>query len=76
MIVSAGIKMLASVAFTRRNMLIMGVSIAVAIGLRAQEGLYAGAPVDVRAILHSGLVPGALMSIMLNLVLPGRKTET
>ncbi len=76
MIVAAGIKMLASVEYTRRNMLIMGVSIAVAIGLRAQEGLYAGAPVDVRAILHSGLVPGALMSIMLNLVLPGRKTET
>ena len=49
------------------------VSIAVAIGLRFQQELYAGAPADLRAILHSGLVPGALMSIILNLVLPGRE---
>ena len=53
-------------------MLIMGVSIAVAIGLRGQEALYAGAPIDVQAILHSGLVPGAILSIVLNLILPGR----
>jgi len=72
MIVAAGIKMLSRVPFSRRNMLIMGVSIAVAIGLRGQEALYTGAPADVQAILHSGLVPGALISIVLNLVLPGR----
>jgi xanthine permease len=72
MIVAAGIKMLSGVPFSRRNMLIMGVSIAVAIGLRGQEALYAGAPTDVQAILHSGLVPGAILSIVLNLVLPGR----
>jgi xanthine/uracil permease len=64
--------MLSGVPFSRRNMLIMGVSIAVAIGLRGQEALYAGAPTDVQAILHSGLVPGAILSIVLNLVLPGR----
>ena len=75
MIVSAGIKMLTKVSFTRRNMLIMGVSIAVAIGLRGQPGLYAGAPVDIQAILHSGLVPGAIMSIVLNLLLPGRNNN-
>jgi NCS2 family nucleobase:cation symporter-2 len=72
MIVSAGIKMLAGIEYTRRNMLIIGVSIAVAIGLRFQEAIYANAPTDVQAILHSGLVPGALMSIILNLILPGR----
>jgi NCS2 family nucleobase:cation symporter-2 len=72
MIVAAGIKMLAGIEYSRRNMLIMGVSIAVAIGLRFQEAIYADASADVRAILHSGLVPGALTSIILNLVLPGR----
>ncbi len=76
MIVSAGIKMLAEVDFSRRNMLIIGVSIAVAIGLRHQQGLYSAAPADVQAILHSGLVPGAIMSISLNLVLPGRQART
>ena len=65
--------MLAGVDFSRRNMLIIGVSIAVAIGLRFQEGVYVNAPADVRAILHSGLVPGAITSIVLNLVLPGRE---
>ena len=73
MIVSAGIKMLAGVDYTRRNMLIIGVSIAVAIGLRFQEGVYANAPADLQAILHSGLVPGSVVSIFLNLVLPGRQ---
>ena len=72
MIVAAGIKMLAGVDYSRRNMLIIGVSIAVAIGLRFQEAIYADAAADVRAILHSGLVPGALTSIILNLILPGR----
>jgi hypothetical protein len=32
-----------AVPYSRRNILIMGVSIAVAIGLRGQEGLYASA---------------------------------
>jgi NCS2 family nucleobase:cation symporter-2 len=74
MIVAAGIKMLADVNYTRRNMLIIGVSIAVAIGLRFQEDIYAAAPPGLHAILHSGLVPGAITSIVLNLILPGRKS--
>lgn len=72
LITSAGMKMLSQIEFDKRNMLIIGVSLAVAIGLRSQEGLYAGASEGVKAILHSGLIPGAVISILLNLVLPGR----
>lgn len=70
LITSAGMKMLSHVPFNKRNMLIIGVSLAVAVGLRSQEELYAGASEGLKAILHSGLIPGAIVSIALNLILP------
>ncbi len=73
MIASAGIKMLSHIPFNRRNMVIIGVSLSAAIGLPAQEGLYAGLSDNVQAIIESGLIPGALCAIVLNLVLPGRE---
>ncbi|MEZ5590630.1 MAG: nucleobase:cation symporter-2 family protein [Gammaproteobacteria bacterium] len=75
MITSAGIKMLSTIAFDKRTIVIIGVSLAFAIGLRSQEALYAGAPEGLQAILHSGLIPGALVSIILNLVLPKAEPE-
>ncbi|MBB3190168.1 uracil-xanthine permease family protein [Halomonas cerina] len=70
MIASAGIKMLSHIDFNKRNMVIIGVSLSAAIGLPAQEGLYAGLAENVQAIIESGLIPGALCAILLNLVLP------
>jgi NCS2 family nucleobase:cation symporter-2 len=75
LIAAAGIKMLASIPFNKRNMLIIGVSLAVAIGLRDQTALYAQASEGTKAILGSGLIPGAVVSIALNLVLPGREDQ-
>jgi NCS2 family nucleobase:cation symporter-2 len=75
LITSAGMKMLHAVTFNKRNMIIIGVSLAVAIGLRLQEGLYEGAPDGLKAILHSGLIPGAVVSIVLNLILPEGEEE-
>lgn len=72
LIAAAGIKMLAGIPFNKRNMLIIGVSMAVAIGLPGQEAMFANASEGVKAILNSGLIPGAVVSIGLNLVLPGR----
>lgn len=73
MIASAGIKMLAGIELNKRNMVIIGVSLSAAIGLPAQEGLYANLNQNLQAIIHSGLVPGALLAIALNLVLPRRE---
>jgi len=75
LITSAGMKMLTHAEFNKRNMLIIGLSLAVAVGLRGQEALYANASDGVKAILHSGLIPGAIVSIVLNLILPGRVRE-
>ncbi len=70
MIASAGIKMLSGIDFNKRNMLIIAMSLAAAIGLPAQEGLYAEYSENVQAIIESGLIPGALCAIVLNLILP------
>ncbi|MCL7931657.1 uracil-xanthine permease family protein [Halomonas llamarensis] len=70
MITSAGIKMLSHIPFDKRNMVIIGVSLSVAIGLPAHEDLLAGASADIRAMLDSGLIPGALCAMLLNLLLP------
>ncbi len=75
LIAAAGMKMLSSIPFNKRNMLIIGVSMAVALGLRGQEALYANVSDGTKAILNSGLIPGAIVSIILNLVLPGRPSE-
>ncbi|MCL7941393.1 purine permease [Halomonas sp. ATCH28] len=70
MIASAGIKMLSHIDFNKRNMVIIGVSLSAAIGLPAQEGLYANLSDNLQAIIESGLIPGALCAIVLNLILP------
>lgn len=70
MIASAGIKMLSQVPFDKRNMLIIGTSLTIAVGLPAQEGLYANLSENLQAMIESGLIPGALTAIALNLILP------
>nr|WP_297458699.1 nucleobase:cation symporter-2 family protein [uncultured Halomonas sp.] len=70
MIASAGIKMLSGIEFNKRNMLIVALSLATAIGLPAQEGLYSVYSENVQAIIESGLIPGAIIAIVLNLILP------
>ncbi|HMQ92738.1 MAG TPA: nucleobase:cation symporter-2 family protein [Amaricoccus sp.] len=73
MIASAGIKMLSLVDLNKRNMIIIGVSVAVAIGLRGQPALYEHTSAGVKAMLESGLIPGAVAAIVLNLILPGKE---
>lgn len=73
MIAAAGVKMLSLVELNKRNMIIIGVSIAVAIGLPAQEKLFEHASPGIVAMLESGLIPGAVVSIILNLILPGKE---
>ncbi|MCK7598675.1 purine permease [Microbulbifer sp. CAU 1566] len=75
MIGSAGIQMLSQVEFNKRNMMVIGLSLAVAIGLPANEGLYINLSENLQAIIESGLIPAAITAIVLNLVLPGRERE-
>jgi len=70
MIAASGIKMLSHIGFTKRNMVIVGMTLAVAIGLPEQTEFFASLSTNTQAMIESGLIPGALTAIVLNLILP------
>ena len=71
-VVAAGLKMIGLASLNQRNMLIIGLSLATGIGLPEQAGFLERLPEQLRIILETGLVPAILISIIMNLVLPGR----
>ena len=71
-VVAAGLKMLELVELNQRNMLIIGLTFAVGIGLPEQQAFLERLPEHVGLIMETGLVPAAILAIFLNLVLPGR----
>lgn len=78
MVVAAGISMLSDVIWNRRNMVIFAVALSVGLGLQLEA--MGTAPGGVDALQHlpetlrvlgaSGILPAALIAIVLNLVLP------
>ena len=78
MVVAAGISMLSDVIWNRRNMVIFAVALSVGLGLQLEA--MGTAPGGVDALQHlpetlrvlgaSGILPAALIAILLNLVLP------
>ena len=70
LVAAAGVRMLLLVELDRRNMLIIGVGLTVGIGVPAQTELLAELPMQLRLLLESGLIPGALSAMALHLLLP------
>ncbi len=70
MVAAAGLNMLADVRMNRRNMVIIAVSLAVGIGLNLVPTAVQYVPGVGKTLLTSGLLPTALIAIVLNLVLP------
>ena len=70
MVVAAGLKMLGEVAMTRRNMLILAVSLSVGLGLQAVPQAAQHLPETARLLVTSGLLPAAFLAFALNLLLP------
>lgn len=78
MVVAAGISMLSDVDWNRRNMVIFAVALSVGLGLQLEA--MGTAPGGVDALQHlpetlrilgaSGILPAALIAIVLNLILP------
>ena len=87
MVVASGISMLSDVDWNRRNMVIFAVALSVGLGLQLEVmNLAPGAPNalqhlpdTLRILGASGILPAALIAIVLNLVLPdelsGEATE-
>jgi len=70
MVVAAGISMLSDVNWNRRNMVIFAISLSVGLGLQLEPDAVKYLPDTLRILMTSGLLPAALIAIVLNLILP------
>lgn len=70
MVVAAGISMLSDVDWNRRNMVIFAIALSIGLGLQLEPGALQHMPETARILLTSGLLPAALIAIVLNLILP------
>ena len=70
MVVAAGMNMLSEVKMNRRNMMIIAVSLAVGLGLNLEQSAVQYLPGVIKTMAVSGLLPTALIAIVLNQILP------
>jgi NCS2 family nucleobase:cation symporter-2 len=70
MVVAAGISMLSDVNWNRRNMVIFAISLSIGLGLQLDPKAVQYLPDTLRILMTSGLLPAALIAIVLNLILP------
>ena len=73
-IVVSGIQLITKTPLTARNLTIVSVALGVGYGMGANTGILAGMPQLIRLIFGgSGIVPAAVVAILLNIVLPKDK---
>lgn len=70
MVASAGLNMLSDVKWNSRNMLIFAVALSVGLGLKAVPEALQHLPATLKMLLSTGLLPVALIAVILNLALP------
>ncbi|MDP6968056.1 MAG: nucleobase:cation symporter-2 family protein [Gammaproteobacteria bacterium] len=70
MVCAAGINMLSDVRWNRRNMVIFAISLSVGLGLQLVPEALQHLGSTMRILLTSGLLPAAVLAIVLNLILP------
>ncbi|QGM80318.1 nucleobase:cation symporter-2 family protein [Otariodibacter oris] len=75
MIITAGIQMLDKVERSKRNGLIMAISIGCGLAVTTRPELLHKLPEFLQEILGSGITVGSLLALILNLVLPHEKAE-
>jgi NCS2 family nucleobase:cation symporter-2 len=72
MVASAAVSILAGVVWTQRNMVIFGVALSLGLGLELEPAAVSHLPETLRIMLTSGVLPAALIAVVLNLVVPKR----
>ena len=70
MVSAAGVSLLSSVDWNRRNLMIFAISLSVGLGLQLEPGALQHLSGTVKVLMTSGLLPAAALAIILNLVLP------
>ncbi len=75
MVVAAGISMLSDVNWNRRNMVIFAIALSIGLGLQLDPKAVQYLPDTLRILMTSGLLPAAVIAIVLNLILPQDLSE-
>ncbi|MCZ4280264.1 nucleobase:cation symporter-2 family protein [Kiloniella laminariae] len=70
MIAGAGMKLLAMTKLSRRDLVIIAVSLGIGLGLKSVPEAVATLPETAKILMTSGLAPSAFLAILLNLILP------
>ena len=70
MVCAAGINMLSDVNWNRRNMVIFAISLSVGLGLQMVPDALQHMSGTMKILMTSGLLPAAVLAIVLNLLLP------
>jgi NCS2 family nucleobase:cation symporter-2 len=70
MVVAAGVSMLSDVNWNRRNMVIFAIALSLGLGLQLEPDALQYLPATLKVLATSGILPAALIAIVLNLVLP------
>lgn len=70
MVAASGINMLSDVTWNRRNMVIFAISLAVGLGLQLEPGALQHVGKTAQILMTSGLLPAAVIAVVLNLVIP------
>ncbi|MDZ4186717.1 MAG: nucleobase:cation symporter-2 family protein [Hydrogenophaga sp.] len=70
MVAAAGVNILGDVKWNRRNMVIFAVSLSVGLGLQQAPEALQHLNSTLRVLLTSGLLPAAVLSIVLNILIP------
>ena len=70
MVAAAGVNMLSEVAWSRRNMMILALSLAFGLGLHSVPEALQHMPSTAQVLLASGLLPAAFIAVVLNIILP------
>ncbi|MBW8753809.1 MAG: purine permease [Sphingomonadales bacterium] len=72
MVAAAAVSILSAVIWTQRNMMIFGVALSLGVGLELEPAAVSHVPETLRIMLTSGVLPAALIAVILNLVVPLR----
>lgn len=69
----AGIKILSCVNLTKRNSIILAISLGLGLGVTFVPEILEGMPTLIKNIFASGISTGGISALLLNLILPGRE---
>jgi len=76
MVAAAAVSILSTVVWTQRNMMIFGVALSLGVGLELEPAAVSHVPETLRIMLTSGVLPAALIAVILNLVVPPQPAVT